>query len=397
MKVLTFLIAVGSLLELNAASNQDKDWTDQIEHHVNKAMSKIGLAEHASSDNSDDPCIHCPEGKEGPAGRMGPQGYPGPQGKTGAAGPMGLTGPTGPIGLQGDTGPTGPMGSTGDIGPTGPVGPTGAGNTGPTGPVGPTGSQGPQGPTGAGIQGVTGPTGPSGGPTGPTGPVGSQGPTGSVGPTGSIGITGATGPTGPVGPSGQTGATGAQGATGPTGPTASVMYHFAAYGPTGSSFGQSYLLRDNVTYPMLPQNSGYTSYFPSIYDISSNLYAGFNGTQIVGVVQPVVMTATQVSGSIAFDNLAQFGSATFTIHLGVCDNTFSYSQVNPPATLPNTQLCSVTLNPFSSPPTTSKIVSFPPTNLPRTVNPGDGIFMYISNSQNGPSSNSTVSANIVLQ
>ncbi len=368
-----FLIAVGSFFELTAASSQDKDWTQKIERQVNKAMSKVGLAEHGSSDSSDDPCIRCPEGKEGPSGRIGPQGYPGPQGKVGPAGAAGVTGPTGP---QGDQGPTGVQGSDGATGPTGPFG----GPTGPTGTQGATGATGPTGPDG--LQGPTGATGVTGavGGTGPTGAVGDTGPTG---PTGAVGAQGVTGPTGSTGPTG---------ATGPTGTTASIMYHFAASAPSsGVNFGQAYMLRDNVASPLLLENSTTTSSFPSSFDIITAQYFNAGTT---GVVQPVVMTATQVSGTIAIDSLfTTFSAVPFTVWIGVCTNLFSYSQFTP-VTMPNVQIGSGTVNISTSP---AQIYTLPLTNLPRTVNPGDGIFMYIKFT-NGDTLSTTgaVSANILL-
>ena len=80
------------------------------------------------------PCIVCPEGRQGPPGVRGP------------AGPVG---PAGPQGIQGEVGPAGPQGIQGEAGPVGPEGPQGIqGEVGPVGPEGPQGIQGEQGPAG---------------------------------------------------------------------------------------------------------------------------------------------------------------------------------------------------------------------------------------------------------
>ena len=127
------------------------------------------------------PCIVCPEGRQGPPGVRGQAGPAGPQGIQGETGPVG---PAGPQGIQGETGPVGPAGPQGIQGETGPVGPAGPqGIQGETGPVGPAGPQG--------IQGETGPVGPAG-------PQGIQGETGPVGPAGPQGIQGETGPAGGI-------------------------------------------------------------------------------------------------------------------------------------------------------------------------------------------------------
>ena len=112
------------------------------------------------------PCIVCPEGRQGPPGVRGPAG---PQGIQGETGPVG---PAGPQGIQGEVGPVGPAGPQGIQGEAGPVGPAGPqGIQGEVGPVGPAGPQGIQG-----IQGETGPVGPEG----PQGIQGEQGPAGGV-------------------------------------------------------------------------------------------------------------------------------------------------------------------------------------------------------------------------
>ena len=80
------------------------------------------------------PCIVCPEGRQGPPGVRGPAG---PQGAQGETGPVG---PAGPQGIQGEVGPVGPAGPQGIQGEVGPVG--------PVGPEGPQGIQGEQGPAG---------------------------------------------------------------------------------------------------------------------------------------------------------------------------------------------------------------------------------------------------------
>ena len=83
------------------------------------------------------PCIVCPEGRQGPPGARGPAGPVGP------AGPQGIQGETGPVG------PAGPQGIQGETGPVGPAGPQGIqGETGPVGPAGPQGIQGETGPAG---------------------------------------------------------------------------------------------------------------------------------------------------------------------------------------------------------------------------------------------------------
>ncbi len=80
------------------------------------------------------PCIVCPEGRQGPPGVRGPVGPAGPQGIQGEVGPAG---PAGPQGIQGEVGPAGPAGPQGIQGEAGPVG-----------PAGPQGIQGEQGPAG---------------------------------------------------------------------------------------------------------------------------------------------------------------------------------------------------------------------------------------------------------
>lgn len=109
------------------------------------------------------PCIVCPEGRQGPPGVRGPAGPQGVQGEAGPAGPQGIQGEVGPVG------PAGPQGIQGETGPVGPAGPQGIqGEVGPVGPAGPQGIQG--------IQGETGPVGPEG----PQGIQGEQGPAGGV-------------------------------------------------------------------------------------------------------------------------------------------------------------------------------------------------------------------------
>ena len=124
------------------------------------------------------PCIVCPEGRQGPPGVRGPAG---PQGIQGEVGPVGPAGPQGIQGEVGPVGPAGPQGIQGEVGPVGPAGPQGIqGETGPVGPAGPQGIQGEVGPVGpAGPQGIQGETGPVG-PAGPQGIQGEQGPAGGV-------------------------------------------------------------------------------------------------------------------------------------------------------------------------------------------------------------------------
>ena len=118
------------------------------------------------------PCIVCPEGRQGPPGARGPAGPVGPAGPQGIQGEVGPVGPAGPQGIQGEVGPVGPAGPQGIQGEVGPVGPAGPqGIQGEVGPVGPAGPQGIQG-----IQGETGPVGPEG----PQGIQGEQGPAGGV-------------------------------------------------------------------------------------------------------------------------------------------------------------------------------------------------------------------------
>ena len=64
------------------------------------------------------PCIVCPEGRQGPPGARGPAGPAGPQGIQGEVGPVG---PAGPQGIQGEVGPAGPQGIQGEQGPAGGV------------------------------------------------------------------------------------------------------------------------------------------------------------------------------------------------------------------------------------------------------------------------------------
>ena len=124
------------------------------------------------------PCIICPEGRQGPPGVRGPAGPAGPQGIQGEVGPVGPAGPQGIQGEVGPVGPAGPQGIQGEVGPVGPAGPQGI--QGETGPVGPAGPQG--------IQGETGPAGPQGiqGEAGPVGPAGPQGIQGEAGPAGGV-------------------------------------------------------------------------------------------------------------------------------------------------------------------------------------------------------------------
>ncbi len=127
------------------------------------------------------PCIVCPEGRQGPPGARGPAG---PQGAQGETGPVGPAGPQGIQGEVGPVGPAGPQGIQGEVGPVGPAGPQGIqGEAGPVGPAGPQGIQGEVGPVGPagpqGIQGIQGETGPVG-PEGPQGIQGEQGPAGGV-------------------------------------------------------------------------------------------------------------------------------------------------------------------------------------------------------------------------
>ena len=121
------------------------------------------------------PCIVCPEGRQGPPGVRGPAGPVGPAGPQGIQGEVGPVGPAGPQGIQGETGPVGPAGPQGIQGEAGPVG-----------PAGPQGIQGEAGPQG--IQGEAGPAGPQGiqGETGPVGPAGPQGIQGEQGPAGGV-------------------------------------------------------------------------------------------------------------------------------------------------------------------------------------------------------------------
>ena len=114
------------------------------------------------------PCIVCPEGRQGPPGVRGPAGPIGPAGPQGIQGEIGPVGPAGTQGIQGEVGPVGPAGPQGIQGETGPVGPAGPqgiqGEAGPVGPAGPQGIQGEIGPVGpAGPQGIQGEQGPAGG------------------------------------------------------------------------------------------------------------------------------------------------------------------------------------------------------------------------------------------
>ena len=82
------------------------------------------------------PCIVCPEGRQGPPGVRGPAGPVGPAGPQGIQGETGPVGPAGPQGIQGEVGPAGPQGIQGELGPTGPAGPQGIpGEQGPAGGV----------------------------------------------------------------------------------------------------------------------------------------------------------------------------------------------------------------------------------------------------------------------
>ena len=108
------------------------------------------------------PCIVCPEGRQGPPGVRGPAGPVGPAGPQGIQGEVGPVGPAGPQGVQGEVGPAGPQGIQGEVGPAGPQGIQG--EAGPVGPAGPQGIQGETGPVGpAGPQGIQGEQGPAGG------------------------------------------------------------------------------------------------------------------------------------------------------------------------------------------------------------------------------------------
>ena len=114
------------------------------------------------------PCIVCPEGRQGPPGVRGPAGPIGPAGPQGIQGEIGPVGPAGTQGIQGEVGPVGPAGPQGIQGETGPVGPAGPqgiqGEAGPVGPAGPQGIQSEIGPVGpAGPQGIQGEQGPAGG------------------------------------------------------------------------------------------------------------------------------------------------------------------------------------------------------------------------------------------
>ena len=53
------------------------------------------------------PCIVCPEGRQGPPGVRGPAGPVGPAGPQGIQGELGPTGPAGPRGIPGEQGPAG--------------------------------------------------------------------------------------------------------------------------------------------------------------------------------------------------------------------------------------------------------------------------------------------------
>ncbi len=67
------------------------------------------------------PCIVCPEGRQGPPGVRGPAGPIGPAGPQGIQGEIGPVGPAGPQGIQGEVGPAGPQGIQGEQGPAGGV------------------------------------------------------------------------------------------------------------------------------------------------------------------------------------------------------------------------------------------------------------------------------------
>ncbi|MBQ8395084.1 MAG: collagen-like protein [Clostridia bacterium] len=182
------------------------------------------------------PCIVCPEGRQGPPGVRGPIGPVGPAGPQGIQGETGPVGPAGPQGIQGETGP---------VGPVGPAGPQGIqGETGPVGPAGPQGIQGETGPVGpAGPQGIQGETGP----VGPAGPQGIQGETGPVGPAGPQGIQGETGPVGPAGPQG------IQGETGPAGGVLSFADFYALMPPDNAA---TVAPGTDVSFPQDGPNSG---------------------------------------------------------------------------------------------------------------------------------------------
>ena len=176
------------------------------------------------------PCIVCPEGRQGPPGARGPAG---------PAGPQGIQGPVGPVG------PAGPQGIQGEVGPVGPAGPQGIqGETGPVGPVGPQGIQGEVGPAGPqGIQGEVGPVGPQG-IQGEVGPVGPQGIQGEVGPVGPQGIQGEVGPAGPQG---------IQGEQGPAGGVLSFADFYALMPPDNAA---TVAAGTDVSFPQDGPNSG---------------------------------------------------------------------------------------------------------------------------------------------
>ncbi len=291
------------------SESQNPHWTTEIEEYVKNAIASAGIlqAEHDSdSSSSHDPCIKCPEGKQGPTGRIGPQGYPGPEGKVGPkgdSGPAGMPGPTGAdgaTGVDGATGPTGPQGNTGPSGgPTGPTGPTGAGATGATGPAGPVG---PTGATGAGATGATG----------ATGPVGPVGPTGATG----AGETGAIGPVGPTGP------TGPQGIQGPNGPGFSLQFASSGISINNAFNPQSLPQR---YYGYLADYVGFTSTFRNVCFTIGNDPTLCPGTGVIDsyctqyitnindeppVEYPAIINTTQVTGGVLWSWTPTFLSSS---------------------------------------------------------------------------------------
>ncbi|MBO5481436.1 MAG: collagen-like protein [Clostridia bacterium] len=179
------------------------------------------------------PCIVCPEGRQGPPGVRGP------------------VGPAGPQGIQGEVGPAGPQGIQGEVGPVGPAGPQGIqGEVGPVGPAGPQGIQGEVGPVGpAGPQGIQGEVG-------PVGPAGPQGIQGEVGPAGPQGIQGEVGPAGPQGIQGEVGPAGPQGIQGEQGPAGGVLSFADFYALMPPDNAATVAAGTDVSFPQDGPNSG---------------------------------------------------------------------------------------------------------------------------------------------
>ncbi len=189
-----------------------------------------------------------------------------------------------------------------------------AGCTGKTGERGATGPQGPEGPIGLqGIQGDQGATGPAG----VKGDTGDRGATGPAGRKGETGDQGEPGPQGPAGASGAKGATGSKGATGATGPAGKDA---AFPTPTIDGVISPGEWNDALWFDEILVNTQGASIVPPVMSIQIYLTNDAENLYIALVLPDTYDMRLN-------PEVAEGGSDTFSLNIGVVGEERSYSRV----------------------------------------------------------------------